>query len=329
MSDIIVYGLDPETGKTTSKEMPKEGGYGGSDGKSAYEVAVVNGFVGTEQEWLDSLVGPQGEQGATGAAGPQGATGPQGPAGTDGQDGAQGLQGIQGVKGDKGDKGDTGDQGPQGIQGPQGEQGEQGLQGIQGETGQTGPQGIAGQDGADADITQAWPIGSVFMAVVNTNPASLLGFGTWSAFGAGKMLVGRDANDTDFDTAEETGGAKTHTLTEAQIPAHTHIQDAHTHIQNSHNHTQDSHNHTQNSFAPRIINSGTAGTVGVQGASAASNNNASNSATTATNQAATATNQAATATNQNTTAVNQNTGGGAAHNNMPPYIVVYMWKRTA
>lgn len=183
--------------------------------------------------------------------------------------------------------------------------------------------------GGGVTMDQVWPVGSVFISVVSTNPATLLGVGTWSAIGAGRMLVGFDATDTDFDTLEEVGGAKTHTLTAGEMPAHTHIQDAHTHVQNSHNHTQDAHNHTQNSFAPRIINSGTAGTVGVQGASAASNANASNSATTATNQAATATNQAATAVNQNATATNQSTGGGGAHNNMPPYLVVRMWKRTA
>lgn len=203
----------------------------------------------------------------------------------------------------------------------------------------------------------AWPVGSIFIAAVSTSPATLLGGGSWSAFGTGRVLVGFDSNDTDFNAAEKTGGAKTHTLVETEIPSHTHTQnshnhtqDAHTHVQDSHNHTQDahthtqnSHNHTQNSFAPRIINSGTAGTVGVQGASGASNANASNSATTATNQAATATNQnatatnqAATATNQNATATNQaatatnqNTGGGQAHNNVQPYITVYMWKRTA
>jgi hypothetical protein len=59
------------------------------------------------------------------------------------------------------------------------------------------------------DASGAWPIGSVFISIVSTNPATLLGFGTWSAFGAGRVMVGLDSGDTDFDTAEETGGAKT------------------------------------------------------------------------------------------------------------------------
>ena len=107
-------------------------GAGGIQGKSAYQIALDNGFVGTEQEWLDSLVGPQGPKGDTGSTGPAGATGPQG---------------------EKGDKGDTGEQGPQGIQGeqgetgPQGEQGEQGIQGEKGDTGDTGPKGDTGDAG--------------------------------------------------------------------------------------------------------------------------------------------------------------------------------------
>lgn len=55
---------------------------------------------------------------------------------------------------------------------------------------------------------EAFPVGSVFIAVVDTDPATLLGYGTWSAFGAGKVLIGIDAGDADFDTVEETGGAK-------------------------------------------------------------------------------------------------------------------------
>ena len=72
--------------------------------------------------------------------------------------------------------------------------------------------------------SEAFPVGSVFLAVVATNPATLLGYGTWSAFGAGRMLVGFDAGQTEFDTVEETGGAKTVTLTGAQsgLPAHRH-----------------------------------------------------------------------------------------------------------
>jgi hypothetical protein len=87
------------------------GGGAGADGASAYEVAVANGFVGTEVEWLASLVGPAG---ADGAQGPQGI---QGPAGADG---AQGLQGIQGAPGADGAQGIQGPAGADGAQGPQG-----------------------------------------------------------------------------------------------------------------------------------------------------------------------------------------------------------------
>jgi len=72
-------------------------------------------------------------------------------------------------------------------------------------------------------LKKAYPVGSIYInASVSTNPATLLGFGTWSAFGAGRTLVGIDSGDTDFDTVEETGGEKTHILTVAEMPAHKH-----------------------------------------------------------------------------------------------------------
>jgi len=187
-----------------------------------------------------------------------------------------------------------------------------------------------------APTVEAFPVGSVFIGVVSTNPNTLLGYGTWASFGAGKVLVGLDSGDTDFDTVKETGGAKTHTLSSAEMPSHTHVQDAHTHTQNSHNHTQDAHTHIQNAHN-HIITSQTATTGGATSyehgtldtSSADAEASEVTADTTAVNQNATATNQAAIATNQNTTATNQNTGGGGSHNNLQPYIVVYMWERTA
>jgi hypothetical protein len=76
---------------------------GGIAGDSAYQIAVDNGFVGTEEEWLESLVGPAGP---TGPTGPTGATGAQGP---------------QGIQGPTGATGATGPEGPEGPEGPAGE----------------------------------------------------------------------------------------------------------------------------------------------------------------------------------------------------------------
>ena len=110
------------------------------NGLSAYEVAVAEGFEGTVDEWLASLVGPQGPQGPQGATG---ATGPQGP---------KGDTGATGATGPKGDKGDTGATGPQG---PKGDKGDKGDTGATGATGPTGPQGPQGPAGSDADVTAA------------------------------------------------------------------------------------------------------------------------------------------------------------------------------
>ena len=150
-----------------------------------------------------------------------------------------------------------------------------------------------------------WPIGSVFTAVVATDPATLLGFGIWSQIAGGKVLVGQTDGDADFNSAEETGGAKTHTLTTAEMPTHTHTQDAHTHTQNAHSHAVYGN-----------VNSGSY--TGIKPSAFTSLNADQSVATNST-----------TAVNQNTTAVNQNTGSGSAHSTMNPYLVVYFWKRTA
>ena len=66
-------------------------------------------------------------------------------------------------------------------------------------------------------LDKVYPVGSIYIATVSTNPDTLMfggsGHTTWTAFGAGKTLVGIDSGDTDFDTSEETGGNKTTTTT--------------------------------------------------------------------------------------------------------------------
>ena len=86
-------------------------------GKSAYEIAKLNGYEGTEAEWLESLRGPKGDQGIQGLKGDKGDQGIQGPKGDKGDTGDQGPKGDQGIQGPKGDKGETGDQGPKGEDG--------------------------------------------------------------------------------------------------------------------------------------------------------------------------------------------------------------------
>ena len=87
------------------------------NGKSAYEIAVENGFEGSEAEWLESLKGEQGEQGEKGDTGARGEKGEQGEKGDTGARGEKGEQGEQGEKGDTGARGEKGEQGEQGEPG--------------------------------------------------------------------------------------------------------------------------------------------------------------------------------------------------------------------
>ena len=69
-------------------------------------------------------------------------------------------------------------------------------------------------------LADVYPVGSIYINATNsTNPSSLLGFGTWARFGEGKMLISQLSSDSDFDTAGETGGAKTHTIAQANLPS--------------------------------------------------------------------------------------------------------------
>ena len=70
-------------------------------------------------------------------------------------------------------------------------------------------------------LNSIYPIGSIYMSATNTNPGSTLG-GTWELWGAGRVPVGVDTTQTEFNVVEKTGGAKTHKLTIDEMPNHTH-----------------------------------------------------------------------------------------------------------
>lgn len=66
-----------------------------------------------------------------------------------------------------------------------------------------------------------YPIGSIYLSISSTNPGTLIG-GTWVSWGAGRVPVGVDINDSDFNVVEKIGGEKKHTMTIAEMPSHSH-----------------------------------------------------------------------------------------------------------
>lgn len=184
-----------------------------------------------------------------------------------------------------------------------------------------------------------YPVGSIYLSTSSTNPSTHFG-GTWVAWGSGRVPVGVNTGDSDFSAAEKTGGAKTVTLTTAQMPSHTHTQNSHNHSQNAHTHTQNSHNHSQNAHSHSTrykgfsgVSSSSSGFIMLRRNDSADSYDGTDEdgaiSTTASNNATTATNQNTTASNNATTATNQSTGGGGSHTNLQPFITCYMWKRTA
>ena len=117
------------TGTTTAELHNGEKGDTGSRGaagKSAYEVALQNGFTGTEADWLTSLKGQKGD------AGEPGATGAKGDPGEKGDRGEPGTSGEKGERGEKGEKGDAGTPGKDGVNGKDGTNGVDGKDGADG-----------------------------------------------------------------------------------------------------------------------------------------------------------------------------------------------------
>lgn len=72
-------------------------------------------------------------------------------------------------------------------------------------------------------LKMVFTVGSTYITQENINPSEFLGFGTWERV-KGRVLVGLDENDTDFNQIGKIGGEKTHKLTVDEMPSHTHKQ---------------------------------------------------------------------------------------------------------
>lgn len=79
-------------------------------------------------------------------------------------------------------------------------------------------------------LAKVYPVGAIYLSTVATNPNTLFGFGTWVQVAQGKAIFGQNGSDTDFDTAEETGGSKTASLSVEHLAAHTHVGGNHEHV---------------------------------------------------------------------------------------------------
>jgi hypothetical protein len=171
----------------------------------------------------------------------------------------------------------------------------------------------------DAAITAVkaalFPVGSIYTAIVSTNPGTLLGFGTWAAFGAGRTMVGFNSGNALFDTAEETGGSA-----DAIVVSHTHTG------------TTDSNGDHQHFVVKSETRSGYPGgpTSTSSVASALIGGGPTNEAyALAPGTSGADVGLSSTAGAHTHTFTTGSTGSSGTNANYQPYITVYLWKRTA
>jgi hypothetical protein len=137
-----------------------------------------------------------------------------------------------------------------------------------------------------------YPVGSIYTNATNSaNPSTYLGFGTWVAFGAGRVPVGFDSSDTNFNAAEKTGGSK-----DAIVVSHTHTATV----------TDPGHVHGDN-YIPSFFTASGGGPTTPVGTSFGNTASATTGITVA----------------------NSTEGSSGTNANLQPYITVFMWKRVS
>lgn len=153
-------------------------------------------------------------------------------------------------------------------------------------------------------FNQIYPVGAIYMSTVSTNPATLFKVGNWEALPAGRVLLAQGTSTWGVNySAGSTGGEDKHTLTINESASHNHIGSATT-SGSTHTHAltmQASHGKDGNGGVPRFGDGDVWSDYKTQNLSAAGEHS-------------------------HAITIN-NSGGGQAHNNMQPYLSVYMWKR--
>lgn len=193
----------------------------------------------------------------------------------------------------------------------------------------------------------AYPVGSIYMSVNPTSSAELFG-GTWEPLDQGRVLIGAGTSHP----AGETGGEETHALTTAEMPSHNHTMNSagsHSHsgeteLVGDHSHSKGDMNivGTFNAWTYRTFDN-SSGAFAVTGSKDSDGWLGSNGNTEAYDYEFDASdgwtgNTSSAGSHSHSLSINSsgshshtinNTGGGGAHNNMQPYLAVYMWYRTA
>ena len=199
-SGVVITIVDAD-GETSATLHNGANGEKGSDGKSAYQIAVEQGYQGSESDWLSSLKGDKGDTGE------------------------RGEKGDTGLQGERGEKGETGQQGEQGPKGEKGDPGDRGLQGVPGEKGEKGDAGVAGKDGF-SPIANVVKDGSVItITITDKNGTTTV---TLTEGAAVDLTPYAKVNYVD-EKVQELSDSLTYTLQEHTLSI-THLEDkSHTH----------------------------------------------------------------------------------------------------